>query len=555
MGSVLNIPDVLKTTNNPYTASLAYKMMPDPRRQSLPTISSSEFDYRAVYDAPYHTVQMINADIDTAMPSKWTTVSSDDRLLRELLRSYFMFAYPFFPFFQKDHFLRDMTSGKRRFCSSLLVNCVLAAGCRGYSKLPKRSEFWDPASLYYKFLAESRRLWELKAVSPSITGIQAAMLLYIEYGLNGLDKIGWSFCVQAVATAQEIALFTTYLKPKSAIWRNVQAVTAWALFGWQCLQCYHFDRPPLVMRPPDLALPKEPGAYGEIWVKYPAASAPMSLRFGDIFRAIAQFRTILNDIANDAFVLPGGKRSLSPAEATAYRSRLQQWYVNLPDHLGPQYLAIPAHFHLHMHYWLVMVRLFEPLQVLEADENDTFPPSSISPGESPREIVSHAKTCLQTLVRLYYSCHGSDGFDFFMILEASFIGFAMLSNIPGSGEATTAIQEAHESSTLLCARILYGQAQMAYLSDAVFRVMQKSLTARAARELGRYVNISDVDQQKTGLIAQQVQSEWPINVTPLTTSNNADRQLGNLFHAIAELSVDDGSSSGDASSKRSTPAP
>lgn len=59
------------------------------------------------------------------------------------------------------------------------------------------------------------------------------MVLHLEYGLNGLDKIGWSFCVQAVATAQEMALFTTYLEQTSEAWRTAQTMTAWALFAWQ----------------------------------------------------------------------------------------------------------------------------------------------------------------------------------------------------------------------------------------------------------------------------------------------------------------------------------
>lgn len=180
-----------------------------------------------------------------------------------------------------------------------------------------------------------------------------------------------------------------------------------------------------------------------------------------------------------------------------------------------------------------MVRLFEPLQVLEADEHGTFPSSSLPPEESPRRIVSHAKKCLQTLIRLYYSCHGSDGFDFFIVLEASFIGFAMLTDILTSCE-DTAMQEANESSAVLCAHILYSQARMTYLSDVVFRVMQKNLTAKTTRKLAQFVNVSEVDEQRAGLIERQVQSEWPINVTPLANINN-DRKLGNLFHAIAEL--------------------
>ena len=82
-----------------------------------------------MYDTPYHTVQMVDPRLDAVEPSKWTAVSSDDVLLRKLLETYFIYEYPPFPFFHKDYFLDDMATGRTRFCSSVLVNCVLAAAC------------------------------------------------------------------------------------------------------------------------------------------------------------------------------------------------------------------------------------------------------------------------------------------------------------------------------------------------------------------------------------------------------------------------------------------
>lgn len=118
----------------------------------------------------------------------------------------------------------------------------------------------------------------------------------------------------------------------------------------------------------------------------------------------------------------------------------------------------------------------------------------------------------------------------------------------------TAMQDANESSAVLCAHILYSQARMIYLSDVVFRVMQQNLTTNTTRKLAQFTNVSDVDEQRAGLIERQVQSEWPINVAPLASIDN-DRRLGNLFHAIAELSMTDDSSDKHVSSKGSTPAP
>lgn len=82
-------------------------------------------------------------------------------------------------------------------------------------------------------MAETRRLWELEPDEKTITRIQAAMILQGQYNKNGLDKIGWSYCVQAVATSKEMGLFTTYLRPDNQKWRVVQAMTAWIVFTIQ----------------------------------------------------------------------------------------------------------------------------------------------------------------------------------------------------------------------------------------------------------------------------------------------------------------------------------
>lgn len=125
VGNILDIPHILRPESNPYIGSTVYKM----KYESVGELSAHGSSYQAMCDAPYHTVQMVDFSIDNAMPSKWTAVSSDDRFLRGLLRSYFAYSYIFIPFLHKDYFLRDLGSGSRRFRSSLLVNCVLAAGC------------------------------------------------------------------------------------------------------------------------------------------------------------------------------------------------------------------------------------------------------------------------------------------------------------------------------------------------------------------------------------------------------------------------------------------
>lgn len=75
------------------------------------------------------TARMIDNLLEDAQPSHWTSVSSNDRLLRTILEGYFVHQYPRQFFFFKTYFLEDMSSRRTKFCSPLLVNALLAKAC------------------------------------------------------------------------------------------------------------------------------------------------------------------------------------------------------------------------------------------------------------------------------------------------------------------------------------------------------------------------------------------------------------------------------------------
>lgn len=55
--------------------------------------------------------------------------------MRDLLHNYFLTDYQMHPLFHKDYFLRDLLTGNTCFCSSVLVNAILAYVCVS-DKLP-----------------------------------------------------------------------------------------------------------------------------------------------------------------------------------------------------------------------------------------------------------------------------------------------------------------------------------------------------------------------------------------------------------------------------------
>lgn len=139
---ITDMPAFLEVPNNPYLESLIYENTFKLINTKQPTVDSSSgaAEYQNMYLIPYHAAKIIDRRLDAPTVSQWTAVLADEVLLRRLLESYFMFEYSQFSFFHKDSFLEDMTAGRNRFCSSLLVNAVLASACVSiYTSLIKYS--------------------------------------------------------------------------------------------------------------------------------------------------------------------------------------------------------------------------------------------------------------------------------------------------------------------------------------------------------------------------------------------------------------------------------
>jgi len=72
--------------------------------------------------------QQIDGSISIA--KSWTNATADQDFVNHLLSLYFCWEYSAFASFSKVHFLHDFRTGRRRFCSSLLVNVILSLNCR-----------------------------------------------------------------------------------------------------------------------------------------------------------------------------------------------------------------------------------------------------------------------------------------------------------------------------------------------------------------------------------------------------------------------------------------
>jgi hypothetical protein len=131
------MPSHLLQLSNPYLNSLIYEWtshhdIQDPRsdfnsQARQPSAASTEI--YGPYLMPYCAAEIIDPQLSSIEPSRWTTVCTDNTLMRKLFTAYFLQDHDWWTAFQKDYFLEEMAQGRHDLCSSLLVNAVLAAAC------------------------------------------------------------------------------------------------------------------------------------------------------------------------------------------------------------------------------------------------------------------------------------------------------------------------------------------------------------------------------------------------------------------------------------------
>ncbi|PVH92895.1 hypothetical protein DM02DRAFT_604691 [Periconia macrospinosa] len=538
---ILEMPAQLKTPDNKVFRSVlheAIQAFEQPPTRNKGTLKR----YGSPYLKPLHAAEMIDPLLSDACPSRWTNVSSDDRLMRRLLGAFFIHEYPWMTIFHKDYFLEDMISGQTRFCSSLLVNAILAKASTVYEGLPNKTMFWDPQNLGYRFLAEARRLWELIAETASLTTIQAGYLITAVYNVNGLDKIGLSYTLQAISMAYKMDLFRLSITDEYKL-QNAKAITAWSLFSWQFMLSYYYFRPPYLPDPPGLPLPdpdKDSRWYPEIWLRYPQDKELYPMFLGHCFKTTCELHTILNGIAATAFSLSEKPRRLRWEEVSRFQARLYAWHDALPNQLSSRWSVFPIHLKIQSEYYSVLIMLFDS-QLATADNIPR--PLTTDQKEAAEIITAHAKVQLESLIRIYYLRHCFKAYDSHLMMFLTHLGNVTLARLAQAEQGTTHIPsemiEALRSTLVLVLKGLYEQSQNYHVCSVVFRIMKESLSARDQNFVGQFIEIKDPVLDKEAILkASTVNSHWVFPRIKLNDSPEAAR-IETLAQEFARLSQED----------------
>lgn len=177
--------------------------------------------------------QVLTPEIPPAsrLPTTWTEVSSDGGLVQHLLALYFCWEYPTFASLSKEHFLKDFHSGRPRYCSPILVNALLALGCRFSTQPSTLANPDDPYSSGDHFFKESLRLFFMEEDHHSLTTIQALGIMSIREASCGRDSESWYYAGQSIRLAVEMGLHRVSDDSGDSDEVAVQAATFWGAFA------------------------------------------------------------------------------------------------------------------------------------------------------------------------------------------------------------------------------------------------------------------------------------------------------------------------------------
>jgi hypothetical protein len=147
---------------------------------------------------------------------------------------YFCWEYPTFASLSKEHFLTDFRAGRPRYCSSILVNAMLALGCR-FSNLPEAlRDPQKPQTSVDHFFAEAKRLLAEDDHS-SITTIQSLSLMSIREASYGRDAESYYYAGQAIRLAVEFGMHIEVTEQgrisRDAMEHEVRGATFWGAFS------------------------------------------------------------------------------------------------------------------------------------------------------------------------------------------------------------------------------------------------------------------------------------------------------------------------------------
>lgn len=343
---------------------------------------------------------------------RWTQVTEDESLVSHLLTMYFTWHYPFFTVLGKDMFYRDYVRGvSSPYCSSLLVNSMLALGCHFTTR---QGAFADPENLATAgdhFFKEAKRivLENDEHENAKLCTVQAFALMSVREAGCGREGKGWVYSGLSFRMAFDLGL-NVDVSTLGAHNLTEEEIDARRITFWGCYlidKCWsnYLGRQPQLSSsntnvPKFEVFPTEEGA---AWAPYTDTGAGQEHSQPSRIRAAALQISTLCQISGDLlafFYHPSDVEKAQPKQIELKKlsdvhTRLEAWKKQLPREFEPREGQLPQILVMHMFNQLLLIHLYRPF--LKYTKSNTPLPSHVS----PRKICTQAASAISKLLRMY----------------------------------------------------------------------------------------------------------------------------------------------------------
>ncbi|KAF9701037.1 hypothetical protein EKO04_000295 [Ascochyta lentis] len=515
-----SMPAFLLVPDNPYLTTPLYEATFKPSSSSPSTVTSNKTGtgkYVSPYMIPSHAAEVVEPILDRTYARQWTNIISDDGLFRRLITIYLSHHHVAFFWFNKNLFLEDMAARRTQFCSTFLVNAVLAAACQAYKGIPNLAKFWMVNNLQNRFLLEAKRLWELEMGISRLTSIHAAQVLHAILNVNGLSTVGDFYISQAVVMAHNLRLFEPASVQSDSRLRRGREFTAWGLWLWQVAASYYYRRAPFIRDPPAFAAPDpdvDPDWYGELYVRYPLSPTVTPMYLGHVVKATIDLRLIVNDLSLLQFA-QSKEQELSSEQVLDFKTRLDGLMQQLPITLAPHRISLPCHFNIH---------LFQRQVITQKASSAS---SHFFHGKTAVQIQDEAYIRFETIMRIRYLRHSFKAYDawslYFLVYLGNLALYSLIDEDPNLANKLTTT-EVMRSTAVLCINGLIAQSQWVYAGTLLSRSMMERLTPTEKTLLGRHISPG------FGQVDHPFDSEWPM--PNIKVERNEEASMNHILKSV-----------------------
>ncbi|KAI0432116.1 fungal-specific transcription factor domain-containing protein [Xylaria sp. FL1042] len=376
------------------------------------------------WDAPgspsndHETIDMEGSDGNPI--TSWSNVTKDPEVVTHLLNMYFNWHYPYFTTLSRSLFYRDFLRGKQNvashktaYCSSLLVNAMLALGCHFTNVTSAYATVGDSWTKGDHFFGEAKRLIidHDEYEKPRLTTVQALALMSVREAGCGREAKGWVYSGMSFRMAQDLGLNMNlggingdleHLNEKEV---DARTVTFWGCFLFDKCWSNYMGRLPQLPKN-SYSVPKYdvfPEEDAEGWCPYTDSGFDENSKQPARTRTIGLQMTTLCEISSDLLLFfyhpshigRSSGKSVELKKLSELHRRLEEWHKQLPAELQPKDGQLPNVILMHMFFHLQYIHLFRPF-LRYVPKTSPLPPHV-----SPRRICTANAGAISKLMRLY----------------------------------------------------------------------------------------------------------------------------------------------------------